>query len=162
MSQDISRFVSSSPRQTFVLSPAAVILFELLIHHHLRVRPRWLPLLLAGYGLYRYAGHYRDRKGAGSRGFANAPRRLITDGPYALTRNPMYLGHLIFMTGLVAVTRSPLALVLAARAVLRFTARVRVDEERLDRVFGDEYRAYRARVPRWIGIPTDVTRSRTR
>ena len=156
MRHEISRFVSSSPRQTFVLSPATVVLFELLVHRRVRVRAAWLPLLLVGYGLYRYAGDYRDRQGAGSRGFANAPKRLITDGPYALTRNPMYLGHLLFMVGLVGVTRSPLALVLAARAVLRFTGRVRIDEERLERAFGDEYRAYRARAPRWIGIPTDV------
>lgn len=120
----------------------------------LRRRPRYypsgVPLLLAGYGLYRVAGHHRHVRHAGPRGSASPPRVLVTDGPYHLTRNPMYVGHLIFLAGLVISTRSPLAVLLALRQTRRFALRVRDDEERLERIFGDEYRTYRARVPRWL------------
>ncbi len=157
MSEDLRELFSSSPRQTFVLFPLATFAVDLL-----RGRPRfdarWSPLLLLGYALYRYAGDYRDRAGAGSRGFEKPPERLVTDGPYAYSRNPMYLGHLLFMAGLVLTTRSPLALVLAARQWQRFSERARVDEERLEPLFGDEYRDYRARVPPWLALEK-LTRS---
>jgi len=140
----------SSPRQTFVLFPLAVLLFDAVVRRRVRLDPRALPLLTAGYGLYRYAGSYGDAQGAGSRGAARPPVRLVTDGPYGRTRNPMYLGHLLFVVGLAAATCSPLAVLLGARQLARFRERVRVDEGRLERIFGDEYRAYRQRVPRWL------------
>jgi len=81
---------------------------------------------------------------------ASSGTPLVTDGPYGRTRNPMYLGHLLFVVGLAAATCSPLAVLLGARQLARFRERVRVDEGRLERIFGDEYRAYRQRVPRWL------------
>lgn len=113
----------------------------------------WLPMFAAGYVLYRYAGEHRDRRGAGSHGFAMPPVKLVTDGPYAYTRNPMYLGHLLSSLALVLATRSPLAGVLAVRQAVRFSERVAIDEDRLERIFGDEYRTYVRRVPRWIRVP---------
>jgi len=109
----------------------------------------WALVMAAGYGLYRTAGSHRSTL-AGGHGFASTPAALVTDGPYAITRNPMYLGHLIFAAGLVGATRSPLAVALFLERLVRFRRRVAIDEARLERLFGDEYRAYRQRVPRWI------------
>lgn len=145
----LARSLESSPVQTFVALPCAVIAVDIL-RGRLRYRATGLPLLVAGYGLYRAAGRLRELRHAGPRGSADPPRRLVTDGPYRVSRNPMYLGHLIFLAGLVTSTRSPIALLLAIRQARRFARRVRDDEERLERIFGDDYRAYRARVPRWI------------
>ena len=145
--------LSSSPRQTFVAFPLAVIIFDIVTRRRVRVRARWLPLAALGYALYRGAGEYRARRGAGTPGFETPPQRLVTDGPYAVSRNPMYLGHLVFMTGLVLATRSRLAVILAVRQYLRFSERVAIDERRLEPIFGDEYRDYRERVPRWLGLP---------
>ncbi len=78
------------------------------------------------------------------------PDRLVTSGPYALSRNPMYLGHMIFTLGLAMVFRSPLAAGLVIERARRFRERVRFDEERLERIFGEEYREYRSRVNRWV------------
>lgn len=78
------------------------------------------------------------------------PDRLITTGPYALCRNPMYLGHIIFTLGLVGVFRSPLAVLLLLNRIARFSRQAGMDEEQLERMFGEEYRAYRARVRRWV------------
>jgi protein-S-isoprenylcysteine O-methyltransferase Ste14 len=36
------------------------------------------------------------------------PERLVQEGPYRCTRNPMYGGHLLFLTGLAIASRSPL------------------------------------------------------
>ncbi len=145
----------SSPRQTFVLFPLLSLGAAALARRRLDLR--WAPLLVIGYALYRGAGMYRDAQGAGSRGFAKPPVRLVTDGVYAHTRNPMYLGHLLFCTGLAAVTRSPVAVLLLLWQYARLSERVLEDEERLARIFGDEYRDYVARVPRWVPKKERVT-----
>lgn len=76
---------------------------------------------------------------------------LVTDGPYRLTRNPMYLGFTLLYLGISCWVNSawpvffvPLVLVIMQRAVI---AR---EEVYLERLFGDDYRAYRRRVRRWI------------
>lgn len=75
---------------------------------------------------------------------------LVVSGLYRFTRNPMYLGHLIFLTGLAITFWSWFAvLILAARAIW-FHRRVMFDERRLVASFGAEYDGYRARVKRWI------------
>lgn len=87
---------------------------------------------------------------AGPPGFARLPDKLLSDGPYALTRNPMYLGHLGFLAGLALVTRSPVALGAFLWQRRRLAARVALDEARLAERFGDEYRRYARSVPRWL------------
>ncbi len=78
------------------------------------------------------------------------PDQLVTDGPYRYTRNPMYLGHLIFSVGLVLAFRSPVAAPLFLMRSVYFSLRVQRDEERLEARFGAPYRAYTARVKRWV------------
>lgn len=147
----LRRFIGGSPRQTFVVFPLLTFVFELLRRRGTpRLDTRFLPLLAWGYLQYRLCGQYRQLLGAGSRGMERLPDRLITTGPYALCRNPMYLGHIIFTVGLIAVFRSPLAVALLLNRMARFSRQVRMDEERLERAFGEEYRAYRARVRRWV------------
>ena len=78
------------------------------------------------------------------------PERLVTSGPFALSRNPMYLGHLIFLAGLALSLRSWLAVIFLVVTALRLVRRVRRDEQRLAERFGEAYLEYRARVKRWI------------
>ena len=85
---------------------------------------------------------------------AMPPDRIIDSGPYRYTRNPMYLGHLIFLTGLALTFQSWFALVILIARAAWFQARVLHDEARLEKIFGAQYRDYRARVKRWIpGLP---------
>lgn len=145
------KFLFSSPGQSFVLFPLATVVFETLRRRAPpRVDPRFLPLLAWGYTQYRLCGNYRKTRGAGGPGMAQPPSRLVTSGPYALTRNPMYLGHLIFVLGLALVFRSKLAAALGIWHAFRFGRRVHSDEARLRSLFGDQYRAYQMRVKRWI------------
>ena len=77
---------------------------------------------------------------------------LVTDGTNAVTRNPMYLG----LTGLLvahAVLRRSVVALLPAAAFLVVLDRLQVpaEEAALGELFGAEYEAYRARVPRWLG-----------
>ena len=66
------------------------------------------------------------------------------------TRNPMYLGHLIFMLGLAVTFWSWFALVLLVARAAWFHGRVLRDEQRLDAKFGEDYAEYCRQVRRWI------------
>jgi protein-S-isoprenylcysteine O-methyltransferase Ste14 len=145
------RWFGRTPVQTFVLSPMAVIGFELVWRGgELTFVPWGVPLLVWGYLQYQLVGRYRLRLGGGGPGMAAPPQRLVAEGPYRYTRNPMYLGHLIFMLGLAVTFWSWLALVLFALRAAWFQRRVMGDEARLEARFGAEYADYRARVKRWI------------
>ena len=111
----------------------------------------WGAILLAwGYLQYRLVGNDRVGRGGGGPGITVPPDRLLTDGVYAYTRNPMYLGHLIFMLGLAVTFWSWFALVLLVVNAIWFHRRVIGDEARLRAQFGTEYTDYQARVKRWI------------
>jgi protein-S-isoprenylcysteine O-methyltransferase Ste14 len=140
-----------TPVQTFVLCPLIVIVLELALHRgRLTFVPWGVPLLAWGYLQYLCVGSYRLPRAGGSAGMDVPPERIIREGPYRFTRNPMYLGHLVFMLGLALTFWSWLALVIFGGRAFWFHQRVLRDEVRLEKIFGTEYRAYRAQVKRWI------------
>ena len=140
-----------TPVQTFILIPLAVIVFELALHRGaMSVNPWGAPLLIWGYLQYLWVGNYRLPLAGGSHGMQVPPERIVSQGPYRFTRNPMYLGHLIFLLGLALTFRSWLALIILVARALWFQRRVLQDEARLEQIFGAEYDSYRARVKRWI------------
>lgn len=141
----------SSPRTTFFVLPLTVIVLETIRRRRLALPDlRFSPLLAWGYLQYRLVSTFRLRLSGGARGMAGLPDSLVTSGPYRLTRNPMYLGHLIYSAGLVLTFRSPVAMVLAATRVIYFQMRVTRDEARLEKLFGAQYVEYRQKVKRWI------------
>ena len=145
----------STPTRTFLAVPAVVLAEQALSRRPLHLR--WAPALAWGFLQYRLAGQYRLARAGGPPGLSQGrPDTLVTTGPYAVTRNPMYLGHLVFLTGLTLVTRSPVALAATAALVPWFDERARADHARLLTFFGEDYEQYAARVPRWLpGLPTD-------
>jgi len=143
--------LQSTSFRTFVLSPIVVVGWEWLwTGGQLRLDPRFLPLLAWGYLQYRLIGQYRLRRGGGGPGMRTPPDRLVTTGPYAWARNPMYLGHIIFLLGLALTLQSRFAGLLTAVTTVWFHVRVRRDETRLRARFGEPYAAYCVRVRRWI------------
>jgi protein-S-isoprenylcysteine O-methyltransferase Ste14 len=83
---------------------------------------------------------------------AYAPEYLLTDGPYRFSRNPMHVGGLSVWAGWAILLGSqPVARVLAAATAL-LPMGVAWEEQGLARRFGDEWGAYAARTPRWIGL----------
>jgi len=80
--------------------------------------------------------------------------KLLTPGPYTFSRNPMYLSELVFWFGW-ALFYGSLAVFIGFLfwvAMFNFVA-VPWEERDLEARFGEEYRAYKARVPRWLGLP---------
>ncbi|GAA3761394.1 hypothetical protein GCM10022240_12390 [Microbacterium kribbense] len=81
-------------------------------------------------------------------------RVLVADGPFALTRNPVYLA----LTGMLvahAVLRRSLAMLVPAAGFVAVIDRTQVarEEQALRHRFGKRYDAYRRAVPRWFGTP---------
>lgn len=76
---------------------------------------------------------------------------LVTSGIFRFSRNPIYLGFLMILAGLALFRDSPwmLAMLVPLWAVYRIGVIAR-EEAYLARRFGEEYRAYCARVRRWL------------
>jgi len=73
---------------------------------------------------------------------------LATRGPYAFTRNPLYLGTCLIALGQSLMTGLPLApLLFPALCVLLYWPTMREEQEYLLARYGGEYAAYQARVP---------------
>lgn len=76
-------------------------------------------------------------------------RRLVTHGPYALSRHPLYLGEAVAALGLLATSAGLTAVLLAAAALGVQLVRMRWEESVLSGEF-PEYSAYARRVPRYL------------
>jgi protein-S-isoprenylcysteine O-methyltransferase Ste14 len=76
--------------------------------------------------------------------------RLTTAGPFGYSRNPAYLSLAMIYTGIAALRNSLWAILLLPLVVSVIQREVIGREERyLERTFGEEYLAYKARVRRW-------------
>ncbi len=83
--------------------------------------------------------------------------RLVTSGPYAYTRNPLYLGRLLILTGLLIAARldvrANLALLAAAYALFflyYLPRKERIEGTRLRLRHGDAFARYARVVPRLL------------
>lgn len=85
--------------------------------------------------------------------------RLVTHGPYQITRNPMYLGFLIILLGWAARLGTLSGFFVLPLFMTVVTYQQILPEERaLDALFGDEYARYKQRVNRWIGHAAHMCR----
>ncbi|MCP1199319.1 isoprenylcysteine carboxylmethyltransferase family protein [Notoacmeibacter sp. MSK16QG-6] len=77
--------------------------------------------------------------------------RLVTNGPYAISRNPIYLGNTLILIGLGFALNNfwfPLLAVIAAYAVTKL--QIVPEEKHLAARFGKGWRQYSKRVSRWF------------
>jgi len=81
------------------------------------------------------------------------PKILMTRGPYAYSRNPMYLTELGLWLGWVVLYGS--IIVFAGFVALGLMVSILAPREKraLEAKFGEAYRRSGARVPRWLDIP---------
>jgi protein-S-isoprenylcysteine O-methyltransferase Ste14 len=94
----------------------------------------------------------RTMEAAGTNVRPDRPSTTIVDrGPFARSRNPLYLSMLGLVTGIGVALGSPAfaVWVVPLAIVLRYGVIAR-EEAYLEKKFGDSYRAYTARVRRWI------------
>jgi protein-S-isoprenylcysteine O-methyltransferase Ste14 len=76
---------------------------------------------------------------------------LVVSGPFALVRNPLYLGNVALWVGFAVCARLPwLAPIFIAILAFEYHAIVRWEEQLLEQRLGERYRTYVGQVPRWI------------
>jgi protein-S-isoprenylcysteine O-methyltransferase Ste14 len=77
--------------------------------------------------------------------------KLVTDGVYSHTRNPMYVGNLLIVTG-VCITSNSWSCVAVGVAFFAFAylAIISAEEQYLHRMFGEAYERYCRDVPRFL------------
>jgi protein-S-isoprenylcysteine O-methyltransferase Ste14 len=83
--------------------------------------------------------------------FDKKPNRLVTKGPFSIGRNPIYLSGVILSLGISISLGSlitfpfPLALLMILNKYY-----IPLEEMKLEKIFGEEYRKYKQKVRRWI------------
>lgn len=79
------------------------------------------------------------------------PSKMVTSGPFCISRHPMYLGMLLILLGTALVMGSvivflaPVAFVMIIQVFF-----VGMEEQSMERVFGDAYLRYKKKVRQWI------------
>lgn len=92
--------------------------------------------------------------GSRSRTRRGAPGALVTGGPFARHRNPLYVANLVVLAGFGIASGAPgPAAAAMALGALQYALVVPWEEETLLATHGDAWRAYRDAVPRWWGRP---------
>ncbi len=118
-------------------------------------QPAWKPylggLILMGigealrmWGVAHAGGSTRTRK-------VGAPS-LVTSGPFAYCRNPLYVANAVIYLGVVLLAGGQLLWIAIALGfcALQYGLIVSLEEETLLNRFGFEYEFYRRQVPRWL------------
>jgi protein-S-isoprenylcysteine O-methyltransferase Ste14 len=145
-------------RRTWLPLPLAVALLVLPADTKRGLAPFFGAAIIAlGEGIRLWGVHHI---GAISRTRSDRLGPLISSGPFALVRNPLYLGNVALWVGFALAARILwMAPVIVLVLGFEYHAIVRWEETLLVSRRGDEYRAYAARVPRWLPNPFGASAS---
>jgi protein-S-isoprenylcysteine O-methyltransferase Ste14 len=87
-------------------------------------------------------------------GFATTPPdKLVTRGIYRYSRNPMQLSQVVIFLGVGIAAASWVFLLLAAVYIIAPLLWVDAEERHCLKYYGDAYREYMDKTPRWLGLP---------
>ena len=113
--------------------------------------PLSLVLFALATALYLWSVWNFATRGRGTPLPLDAPRKLVIQGPYRYTRNPMYLALLsALLAWLLLFQTAVIALYFLAGAIAVNVFVIGYEEPHLRQVFGAEYDTYMAQVPRWL------------
>jgi protein-S-isoprenylcysteine O-methyltransferase Ste14 len=76
--------------------------------------------------------------------------KLLTEGILGFTRNPMYLGVLLIYPSFIILTGSLLGLLFWFCIIFVYNMIVDYEENVIEEKFGEEYREYKKKVPKWL------------
>jgi len=103
-------------------------------------------LLLLGFAIRVWAQQHIRRRLKG-------PRYLVTTGPYSFVRNPLYIGNTLILLGATVVSElmwfAPVTLLWCGMV---YSIVVRYEEAHLSDRYGQPYRSYMLKVPRWFPL----------
>lgn len=98
-----------------------------------------------------YALLYIGRLSLRNREPMQRPQSFVLVGPFEYSRNPLYLGGLLALLGLIIVWSSVVTAFLTVLVYIIFRyVFIKREEVILEEEFGEEYREFKKRVGRWI------------
>ena len=113
----------------------------------------WLGVCLLALGACLYLRCVWDFavSGGGTPAPIDAPKRLVTNGIYRYSRNPLYIAEITVILGWAALFAAPILLAYAVVLFVILSIGVRVYEEpRLTQQYGGQYAAYATQTARWL------------
>lgn len=141
------------PPTYFYLSIILIVVFYFLF-------PEWnvimfphnlVGLVLLVVGIWLIAASYLSFQKYGTTERFEKSKKLVTSGLYSFSRNPMYLGSVIFLFGLAVLFGNAISIFVP---VLFFFVIDKIfipyEEVKAGREFGKKYKNYRKRVRRWV------------
>ncbi len=78
--------------------------------------------------------------------------RIVDDGPFAVSRNPVFVGQALLFVGLFFVFPGVVALALTIALLVAIHLQVKIEERVLAATLGEPYLDYMRRVRRWAGV----------
>jgi protein-S-isoprenylcysteine O-methyltransferase Ste14 len=111
-----------------------------------------LIVVACGLGMYTWCLVFHFRSYTESVRVSFSPPHLVANGPYRISRNPMYVSGLLTWLGWAIFYGSPAVFVALVLLWAVFSFRVIPREERrLESLFGKDYLEYKRSVRRWLG-----------
>jgi len=106
--------------------------------------------MLLGLGLMVWAARVFRKAGTGFQ-LEGGGSVLVTSGPFRFSRNPMYLGILIWLIGFAVLLGSLIVFIVPGIVfLLAEFLFIPIEEKRMEQMFGEEYIEYRRQVRRWL------------
>lgn len=116
-----------------------------------RMKMLSLPFFVFGAFLVIYAAITLHNHSGATGAPGDPTRQLVTVGLFKWMRNPIYAGDILLLFGVALYTRSRLLLLLAILSIPIIHSIVYfIEEPKTEKRFGDEYREYKHKVPRWF------------
>jgi protein-S-isoprenylcysteine O-methyltransferase Ste14 len=84
--------------------------------------------------------------------------KLVTKGVYRISRNPIYFSAFLMYVGIGVACASWIFLLCGVAWIIIWHITVKAEEHFLLEKYGDTYREYMNRTPRWIGMPKSEKR----
>lgn len=75
---------------------------------------------------------------------------LITDGVYKISRNPIYIGMMVTIVSLFLITPNVVTLILSLLTIVLIQIQVRLEEEYLHKMHGQDFLNYKQKVRRFL------------
>ena len=117
----------------------------------LRMIPLALVLIILAFASSVSAAMLFRREGTDLNPTSETNAKLVVSGPFRFTRNPMYLGLVLFALGIALwVGAWPMFLAPIATFATANWVHIPFEEAKMRRQFGAEFDAYCGRVRRWI------------
>ena len=109
-----------------------------------------IAMVVLGFLLWLWTGAHMQKRDA----FKN--KTLCADGPFALTRHPMYVGGYIFLIGIGLAFFSKAWFIVLVLALPFWYIAFSMEEKRMIEIFGEKYIAYQRKV--WMLLPSIFAR----